>query len=244
MLLRGKTALVTGGAIRVGKAIALAMAERGASVGITYRSSAAEARETVGELETRGVQAYAVRCDQRAPEQVTAAVREIETGLGPIDVLVNSAAIFRRTPFFEATLEDWDEHLEVNLRGPWLFARAVAPGMQARGGGVILNMVDIAAEHPFPGYLPYSTGKAGLAALTRGLARALAPAIRVNGIAPGDVLWPEGYPEEKKEKSREQTPLKRAGNPEDVAAAAVFLVEGSDFLTGVILPVDGGKSAL
>jgi pteridine reductase len=154
---------------------------------------------------------------------------------------VNSAAIFERTPFAEATLEDWNSHLEINLRGPWLFAQAVAAGMRERGQGVIINLVDIAAERPFTGYLPYSISKAGLAAMTKGLARALAPEVRVNGIAPGAVLWPDDYPEDQKAALVEKTPLRRAGCAEDIAAAVVFLVEGSDFVTGVILPVDGGR---
>jgi len=242
MDLKGRTALVTGGAVRVGRAIALALAQRGAQVAITYRSSEGPAREAVGALEAQGVRALAVRCDQRDPQQIRAAVREIEAQLGPIDVLVNSASIFERTPFAEATLDDWDSHLEVNLRGPWLFAQAVGPGMQARGEGAIVNMVDIAAERPFVGYLPYSVSKAGLVALTKGLARVLAPQVRVNGIAPGTILWPEEYPEAQKAAYLEKTPLHRAGTPEDAAAAVLFLIEGSDFVTGVILPLDGGRS--
>jgi len=244
MDLKGRTALVTGGAVRVGRAIALGLADRGAHVAVTYRSSEGPARETVAALQARGVRALAVRCDQRYPAQIRAAVEEIEAQLAPIDVLVNSASIFERTPFAEATLEDWDSHLEVNLRGPWLFAQAVGPGMQARGEGAIVNMVDIAAERPFAGYLPYSVSKAGLVALTKGLARVLAPQVRVNGIAPGAVLWPEDYPDDQKAAYLEKTPLRRAGTPEDAAAAVLFLIEGSDFVTGVILPLDGGRSLI
>lgn len=241
MQLTGRTALVTGGAIRVGRAIALALAGRGADVGITYRSSAAEAEHTLAEIRALGVRAHGVRCDQRSPAEVAAAVREVEAALGAVDVLVNNAAVFRPTPFAEATLEDWDEHLETNLRGPWLFAQAVAPGMRARGEGVILNLLDIAVERPYPAYLPYVASKAGLEALTRGLARALAPQVRVNGIAPGTVAWPDDYPEEQKEATLTRTPLGRIGSPEDIAATALFLIEGSDFVTGVVVPVDGGR---
>jgi len=244
MELKGRVALVTGGVIRVGKAIALALAGRGADVAITYHSSEAEALATAAEIEGRGVRCRAIRCDQRRPEQVTAAVREAEAALGPVDVLVNNAAIFNRTPVAEATLEDWDAHLEINLRGPWLFAQAVGPGMRARGAGVIINIVDIAAERPFPGYLPYCASKAGLVALTKGLARSLAPEVRVNAVAPGTVLWPEDYPEAEKTKERGRTPLKREGRPEDVAAAVLFLVEGSDFVSGAVVPVDGARSVV
>lgn len=241
MELKGRTALVTGGAVRVGRAIALALAERGARVGITYRNSEGPALATVHDLRARGVEAVAVRCDQRDPEQIRAAVRQVEAQLGPIDVLVNSASVFERTSFAEATLEDWDQHLEVNLRGPWLFAQAVGPGMQARGEGAIVNMVDIAAERPFVGYLPYSVSKAGLVALTKGLARVLAPQVRVNGIAPGAILWPDDYAEEQQAAYLEKTPLHRVGTPEDAAAAVLFFISGSDFVTGVILPLDGGR---
>jgi pteridine reductase len=242
MKLAGRVALVTGGTVRVGRAIAVSLAEGGACVAITYRTSAADANETAASLTALGVRALAVRCDQREPADVEAAVRQVEQTLGPVAVLVNNAAIFERTPFADVTLEDWDAHLEINLRGPWLFAKAVAPAMLAAGEGVILNMLDIAADRPYPAYLPYSVSKAGLAALTRGLARALAPSVRVNGIAPGAVLWPEEYSEEAKEAYVRQTPLGRAGTPEDAAATARFLIEGSDFLTGVIVPVDGGRS--
>jgi NAD(P)-dependent dehydrogenase (short-subunit alcohol dehydrogenase family) len=242
MHLKGRAALVTGGAVRVGKAIALALARRGADVAITYRSSADDAAETIECIRALGVRGLAVRCDQRDPGQVAAAVRELEAGLGAMDVLVNSAAIFERTPFMEASLEDWDSHLEINLRGPWLFARELGPRMRERGAGVIVNMVDIAADRPFPGYLPYSVSKAGLAALTKGLAVALAPEVRVNGIAPGAVLWPDDYTEAQKSALIDKTPLRRAGSVEDIAAAVLFLIEGSDFVTGTIMPVDGGRS--
>lgn len=242
MLVKGRVALVTGGAVRVGKAIALALAARGATVAITYRTSADAAEQTVLELKELGGDARAVQCDQRIPDHVTAAVRSVESSLGPVDVLVNSAAIFERTPIDEVTLEDWDSHLEINLRGPWLFAQAVAPAMKARGQGVIVNIVDIAAERPFPNHLPYSVSKAGLVALTKGLAAVLAPEVRVNGVAPGAVMWPPDYPDEQKEALISKTPLQRAGSSEDIAATVLFLIEGSEFITGAILPVDGGRS--
>jgi NAD(P)-dependent dehydrogenase (short-subunit alcohol dehydrogenase family) len=157
-------------------------------------------------------------------------------------VLVNSAAVFGRTPLDGCCLEDWDRHLEVNLRGPWLFCQGVAAGMRERGEGAIVNLADFAAERPFPSYLPYSASKAGLVALTRGLATALAPAVRVNAIAPGTVLWPDGFPEEQQRHVLAKTPMGRPGTPEDIAAAAVYLAE-ADYVTGVVLPVDGGRTA-
>lgn len=238
----GRTALVTGGAHRVGRAIALALASRGANVAITYRGSVDEAGATVRELEKHCGRGLAIRCDQRCPDQIVLALGEIEAALGPVAILVNNASVFRRTPLEEASLEDWDEHLDVNLRGPWLFAQTLGPAMKARGHGVILNMLDVAADSPMAGYLPYSVSKAGLKALTLGLAKALGPEVRVNGIAPGVVMWPDALPEDQKQALLRRTPLRRAGTPEDVAEAALYLIERAPFSTGVILPVDGGLS--
>jgi pteridine reductase len=233
-------ALVTGGAVRVGRAIALEFARRGRPVAITFRTSAGPAAETVAALRALGVPATAARCDQRDPAAVEAAVAAVEAELGPVGVLVNNASVFRRTPVGEATLEDWDEHLEVNLRGPWLFARLLGPAMRGRGGGAIVNLTDIAAERPFPGYLPYSVSKAGLVALTRGLARALGPEVRVNAVAPGVALWPEDFPEAERSALLARTPLGRAGVPEEIARVVAFLVDDAPFVTGAVLPVDGG----
>ncbi len=219
-----------------------AAAARGARVAFTYRNSGGPAAALAADLTQQGTTVRAVRCDQRDPEAIRAAVSEVETALGPVDVLVNSAAMFERTPFAEATLEDWDAHLETNLRGPWLLSQAVGPGMRARGCGAIVNLVDIAAERPYPAYLPYCASKAGLVALTRGLARVLAPEVRVNGIAIGTVLWPEDYPDAAKAATLSRTPLRRTGTPGDVAEAVVYLVERAEFVTGAILPLDGGRS--
>jgi NAD(P)-dependent dehydrogenase (short-subunit alcohol dehydrogenase family) len=239
MELKGRVALVTGGAVRVGRAIALELARRGADVGITYRTSQHAVESAVKEIASFGVRAHAVSCDQADPEQVKEAVRLTEEALGPIDILVNSAAVFRRTPLETATLEDWDEHLDVNLRGPWLYAQAVGPGMKRRGWGAIVNLVDVAVEKPFPGYLPYSASKAGLVAITRGLARGLAPEVRVNAIAPGIAEWPDDFPEDQKQPLLDRTLLRRAGSPQDIAGAAAYLTL-APYVTGVILPVDGG----
>ncbi|MFN3650510.1 MAG: SDR family NAD(P)-dependent oxidoreductase [Armatimonadota bacterium] len=241
MEIRGRTALVTGGAVRVGKAIALELARRGMHVGITYRSSAAEAESTVEELRALGVQAHAERCELRSPEEIERAVRGIEAALGPVDVLVNSASMFERTPLAEASLDDWDAHLETNLRAPWLLARAVGPGMAARGEGVIVNILDVAAERPFKDYTPYSASKAGLASVTMGLARDLAPHVRVNAVAPGAVLWGKHANEEYRRSVLAKTPLGRVGSAEDVARAVAFLAESGDFMTGSTITVDGGR---
>jgi len=242
MKLQGRVALVTGGAIRVGRAIALELAGRGAHVAITYRSSEREATEAVELLRAQGVRAQAVRCDQREPEQVTAAAAAVREALGPVDVLVNSASIFNRTPFDEATLDDWEAHMQANLRGPWLWVKALAPAMRERGEGVVVNILDISVDTPYNGFGPYTASKAGLVGLTKSLARELAPAVRVNGVAPGTVLWPEDAPEEQKRLVLSRTPLGRIGTPEDIARAVAFVAESGDFMTGSILSIDGGRS--
>jgi len=239
--LRGKVALVTGGAKRVGREIALALAGRGCAVAITYRSSRREAESTAAAIRRKGVRALAVGADQRDGDQVRAAVRAIEARLGRVDVLINNASSFYPTPLETVTEAQWDDLIGTNLSGPWRFAQAVSPGMKRRGQGKIINLVDSAAFSPWPTYLPYCAAKGGLVTLTWGLAKALAPKIQVNGIAPGPILMPEGIGAAEKRKAIKKTLLKRMGSPQDIVQAVLFLLEGSDFVTGVILPVDGGR---
>jgi len=239
--LQGQTAIVTGAARRIGRILALALAGRGVRVAITYRTSAEAAAATRADLEALGSPALALQCDQRRREQVRETVRAVEAAWGRVDILVNNASVFRRTPLEAVTEADWEEHLGVNLQGPFWFCQAAAPGMRTRGGGQILNIADIGAERPWPAYLPYCASKAGLLALTQGLARALAPEVRVNALCPGAILWPDDWPEEQRAAYLERVPLRRAGRPEDVAEAALFLLEGAEYVTGQALRVDGGR---
>ncbi len=241
MKLRGKVALVTGGAKRVGREIALALAGRGCAVAITYRSSRREAESTAAAIRRKGVRALAVEADQRDGTEVRAAVRAIEARFGRVDVLINNASSFYPTPLETVTETQWDDLIGTNLSGPWRFAQAVSPGMKHRGRGKIINIVDSAAFSPWPTYLPYCVAKGGLVTLTWGLAKALAPKIQVNAIAPGPILMPQGIGAAEKRKAIEKTLLKRMGSPQDIVQAVLFLLEGSDFITGVILPVDGGR---
>ncbi|MBI2881242.1 MAG: SDR family oxidoreductase [Candidatus Tectomicrobia bacterium] len=241
MNLKGKRALVTGSAVRVGRAVALRLAERGVDIAVHYNRSRERAEETAAEIRARGVQALTVQGDVSRAEQVEAIVSEVEAGLGPIDVLVNSASVYDRKRFEELTEEDWDRNFAVNAKAPFLLARRIGPGMKARGQGKIVNLVDWAAERPYKGYLPYCASKAALVNLTKSLALALAPEVQVNGVAPGPVLLPEDFTPEEAEAVKRAVPLKRVGSPEDVAAAVLFLIEGSDFITGAILAVDGGR---
>lgn len=243
MELAGKVALVTGaGGARLGRAIALAIASRGAAIGVHYRSNERGALELVAEIERSGGRAAIFRADLERPPEIEALVGSVVSTLGGLDVLVSNASVFRRTPFATTTERDWDEALDTNLKAPFLLARAAAPHLGARGPGKIVHVADTSALRPWPEYIPYCVSKAGLIALTQGLARALAPQVLVNAVAPGPVLPPEGASEEEVRRAIARVPLGRVGSPGDVAAAVLFLLEGSDYVTGAVIPVDGGRS--
>jgi NAD(P)-dependent dehydrogenase (short-subunit alcohol dehydrogenase family) len=241
MELAGKAALVTGGAVRLGRAIALDLAERGADVAITYHRSAAAAAAVVAASQALGRRAVAFACDQRRDPEVRSVVDGTLAAFGRLDVLVNSAAIFRRTPLADLDEATWDELLDTNLKGPFLFARHAAAALRRDGGGKIVLLADIAGMRPWAGYLPYCVAKAGVIALTQGLARELAPEVQVNAIAPGAILWPPDYPEEARRAVLSRVPLGRPGDPADVVATVRYLLDGSDYVTGAVIPVDGGR---
>ena len=241
MRLAGRVAVVTGGARRIGRAIALAFAARGAHVAITYQTSARDAQRVVKELQATGVRAVAVRADQSRLADVRRLMRRVERDFGRLDVLVNNAAIFDRTPLSTFTEREWDRHLDVNLKGPFLCALLAAPLMQRRGKGKIINIADWAGERPYVDYLPYCVSKAGVIALTKGLAKELAPNIQVVAIAPGPMLPPPDMPPAERERAIKRVPLARWGAPEDIANTVVFAVEGTDFMTGSTIFVDGGR---
>ena len=240
--LAGKTALVTGGAVRVGRAIALALAAAGADVAIGYRGSAAAARATVADLERVGVRAVALRADLAAPAAARALVTRAARALGRLDVLVNSAAIFPRTPVAAVTPAQFDRVIAVNLRAGFFCAQAAARVMGRRGGRIV-NIADVGAVRAWPSYVPYGISKAGVVMMTRGLAAALAPRIQVNAVGPGVVLLPEGFPRMTKGRLA-RIPMGREGSPEDVAAAVVFFATCPDYITGQVLFVDGGAMAI
>ncbi len=240
MNIEGKVALVTGAARRVGRSIALALAERGAELVVHYRTAEREAQEVLALAKKAGGKPVAIRADLSVPAEIHAVVEGAMRAFGRIDILVNSAAIFDRTPFLTLTEADWDRFLTVNLKAPFLLCRDVGEIMYHRGQGKIINVADIAGMKPWADFIPYSVSKAGLLALTAGLAKALAPAVQVNAIAPGTILLPDGSPPEERARAAERVPLRRLGAPEDIARAAVYLVE-SDFVTGDVLSVDGGQ---
>jgi pteridine reductase len=239
--LEGRIALVTGGAKRVGRSIALALARRGAHVAFTYRTSRREAESLVRELTALGGKSLAVKADTGRAADAKAAVRAVVKTFGRIDILINNAAVYPRTPWASLDEEAWDGVLTTNLKGPFLFAKAAGDRMKVQGAGKIINIADWAGARPYKDYLPYCVSKAGVIAMTKALALELAPAVQVNAVAPGPVLLPEGSSAEFKKAVIAATPLRRIGSPEDVADAVVFLVEGSDFITGALLPVDGGR---
>lgn len=241
MKLKGKVALVTGGAKRIGREIALALAGRGCHVAITYLFSEREAAATVAAIRRKGVKGLALPADQRDADQARQAVRQAHARMGQLDVLVNNASSFYPTPWAQVTKSQWEDLLAANLSGPWWFSQAAGKILKRQGAGKIINIADASAFSPWPSYLPYCAAKAGLVALTRGLAKALAPEVQVNAIAPGPILFPPGMTRQERRRAVAKTLLKRAGSPKDIAQAVLFLVEGSDFVTGAVLPVEGGR---
>jgi NAD(P)-dependent dehydrogenase (short-subunit alcohol dehydrogenase family) len=242
MKLKGKTALVTGAAKRVGREIALGLARRGANIVVHYNTSASGARDVVAEIKSLGVDAIAVRADQASAREVKVAVGGAVKHFREIHVLVTSAAVYRKTPFDTLTERDWDYHIDANLKGPFLFALEVGRHMKGRGiDGKIVLFSDWAAIRPYASYLPYCVSKAGVICLTKSLAKALGPKVQVNAIAPGPVLLPPDFTENEKQAVIEATVVKRLGSPQDVVNSVLFLIEGSDFITGHTLLVDGGR---
>ncbi|MBI4520636.1 MAG: SDR family oxidoreductase [Gemmatimonadetes bacterium] len=233
-----KVAIVTGGAVRVGRAITLALARAGYDLVIHYNRSQKEAEEAQREVQALGRMAVLVQGDvalKRNVEQVVARANE----LGRLDLLVNNASIFQSKPVLEITEEEWDRVLAVNLKGPFLLAQAAAPLLAAAGGSIV-NVVDLSAFQAWPSFAHHAVSKAGLLHLTRVLARALGPEIRVNAVAPGPVLPPGHYTADQIERSRKRTVLGRWGSPDDVARTVLFLAE-SPYITGDVVVVDGGR---
>jgi pteridine reductase len=241
--LRGKTALVTGAARRIGAAIARRLHAAGASVVLHYRGAEAEAARLESELNAaRAGSALKVKADLLAPIAPRALVSAALQGFGRLDVLVNNASSFYPTAVGAIEAAHWEELVGSNLRAPLFLAQEAAPELAKREGAIV-NIADIHAERPLKGYLVYSVAKSGIAALTRALALELAPAVRVNAIAPGAIAWPEDGQFEPRERERivASTPLARLGTPEEIARAVHFLAT-APFVTGQVLAVDGGRS--
>ena len=242
MNLQGQVALVTGSARRVGRAIAGALAAAGADIVIHHHASPDAARSTAEELSDLGVRTLVLQADLTDLSEIDRLFQSTERTFGRLDILVNSAAILQRRPALEIDGPDWDAVMNLNLRAPFFCSRWAAR-LMGDVGGKIVNIADVAAFQPWPAYAHHSISKAGLVMATRVLARALAPRIQVNAVAPGPVLPPEEFTDEERRRIAEGTVLKRLGAPSDVADAVLFLIR-SDYITGETILVDGGKMLL
>ena len=235
-------ALVTGGAKRIGRAIVRRLAAAGFDVVLTYWQSHAEAEELVRELEGQQVRAVAIRADLTRPEQaVPEVVRQVTGKFARLDVLVNNASLYEPSGLGVTDSTQMRRMWAIHVESPLLLCREFEP-MLRRSTGHVVNMVDLLAERPWPQYLAYCASKAGLWNLTLGLAKALAPEVTVNGLAPGVIQWPEQMPEADRERYLKRVPLGRAGTPQEAAEMVHFLCTGGTYITGQILRLDGGRS--
>ncbi len=233
-------ALVTGGGVRLGRAISEGLADHGLHVAVHFHNSSNDVQDTLAAVASRGRRSVAVQADLRDPGECAVLVERVVDEFGALDVLVNSAASFTPTRLGETSSEDWDEVFALNVRAPFLISQASAPHL--RDGGSIVNMAVLAGSQAWPSYLAHGASKAALIHLTHSLARALGPRIRVNAVAPGAVLLPEGYPATAADRLIQETPLARLGAPGNVVDAVRYLID-AEFVTGSLLVVDGGRSA-
>jgi pteridine reductase len=241
--LTGKWALITGAGRRVGAAIARSLHGQGAGVGIHYRGSAAAAEALASELNgARAHSALTIQADLLETSRLGTLVDKVVSHAGRLDILVNNASSFYPTPLAGITEQQWTDLLGTNLKAPLFLAQAALPHLKS-ARGVIINIVDIHAVRPLKDHTMYGAAKAGLAFLTRALARDLAPEVRVNGVAPGAILWPEGgVSDQMREVVLKQIPLKRVGEPDDIANCVLYLVRDAPYVTGQVIAVDGGRS--
>ena len=237
---KGKTAIVTGGAHRVGKGIVLGLAQAGANVVINYNSSAASAEETANQSREFDVGALAIQANITDQYQVEALVAAANKEFGRVDILVNNASLWKKTPFPTGNTDDWHLVTNILINGAFYCSNAVAPLMLAQGDGVIINIIDLAAYEPWPEYIAHCVGKSALLAMTRQLALELAPAVRVNAIAPGPTLPPPDFDDEQIAGAAQKTLLDRWGSSQDIAGAVLFLVK-ANYVTAETLAVDGGQ---
>ncbi|HUK31161.1 MAG TPA: 3-oxoacyl-ACP reductase family protein [Candidatus Acidoferrum sp.] len=237
--LAGRVALVTGAAKRIGRSIALELASRGADVVVNFRGSRPEAEDVAKEIERLGRHAIAIQADVSKRPEVEHMIAQTEATFGRLDILVNNAGMFQHVPFDQITDAQWNGIIATNLTSQFLCAQTAAPLLRKSGRGRIINLASLGGLLAWPGYVHYCVSKAGVVQLTRCLARALAPEITVNAIAPGTITF-EGDAPEIAADFITRAPLKRTGKGSDIAEAVAFLVE-SDFITGQILAVDGGR---
>lgn len=240
MELRGRVALVTGAGRRLGRALAQALADRGMTLAIHHHASSEGAAELRDSIVAAGGRAACFAADLADPAAAAELPRRVVAEFGRLDVLVNSAAVMHRRSFEDTTPAQWDAVLDLNLRSAFFCSQGAAPALRAARGKVV-NLADLSGLEPWPGFAAHSISKAGVVMLTKVLARALAPEVTVNAIAPGAVLVPEAYDAEERNRLARTTPLARLGSPSDATAALLYLLEGGDFVTGEVLVVDGGR---
>lgn len=240
MRLEGAAALVTGAGKRIGQAIAVGLAQSGCDVAVHYHGSATGAEETAGAIRAAGRRVELLPADLRDAAAARKLPDQAARALKRLDIVVNSAAIMVQQSVESVTPESWDATLDLNLRAMFFVSQGAIPHLR-RANGKIVNIADLAGLEPWPTYLPHCVSKAGVIMLTKALARALAPDIAVNAVAPGAVLLPEDWDDKSREHIRETTPLERIGTPADVVAAVRFLLADTDYATGTILVIDGGR---
>jgi pteridine reductase len=238
--LQGRVALVTGAGKRLGRAIALLLADEGADVAVHYGKSEAEAKGVVAEIAKRGRRAIALQANLTSVSEITALIAGVAKEFGRLDILVNTAANFLETKFGDTSEAQWNASLDTNLKAPFFCSQAAAPLLAKSGKGVIINFADLGGLQGWQEFIPHSISKAGIILLTRVLAKELAPAVRVNALAPGTITMPGDPPEWEQDFIR-RAPLKRSGTPQDIADAVSYLIH-AEFITGHVLVVDGGRS--
>ena len=242
MKLEVPVALVTGGARRVGRAIALELAGAGCDIALHFRRSQDDARAVVGDVAALGRRAEMIQADLADPDAPRMVVESTVQAFGRLDVLVNNASVFDRMRIDEFDLQAWERTMRVNLAAPAALAACARPWLEASGAGKIVNLCDVSADRPWPSRLAYCASKAGLVSLTRALAKALAPRVQVNGVSPGIAAFPDDCEAAARQRLIDNIPLQRAGNPQDIARTVRFLVWEGDYITGQIINVDGGWS--
>ena len=241
--LKGKVALVTGAGVRLGRAIAEGLAAQGCDLLLHCNRSKREAQAQARKIEALGRRAKVLQADLSKQKQVERLAREAEKAFGGVDILVNSAAIFWPTPLQKLNARELDIFLDINLKSPYLLSSIIGRQMKKRGRGAIINMACVSALRPWRDFIPYSVSKAGVVALTVGMAKLLAPQVRVNAVAPGTVLPPEKMPRKQIDDIKRRLPLKKLGSPDDIVAAVIYLAT-AEFVTGQLLCVDGGRSVI
>lgn len=246
MNIRDKNILITGASKRIGRALAVDLASQGANIIIHYLNSGKRAVALKKELEKKfGIKAYVIKANLAADKLepvIKKMLSALEAKVGEIDVLINNASIFYATPLGKVKEKEWDTFQSIHIKSSFFLSQSIGLKMKKRGAGKIINMIDSATKHPHPDFLPYIISKSALETATIGLAKTLAPNVQVNGVAPGPILPPVGASNKDKRRVSKSTLLKRFGDPADIVATVNYLLSGTDYVTGVIIPVDGGRS--